>query len=454
MAKISGFVVSQDNQNVIEACLRSLRFADELIVLDRSSRDRTVEIARGIADQVVTVPRESILEQTRAAALEWCHHDIIVFLNGDECFSSEAVRWLDRELRASTQQILAIARCTNDLDRHHSEHVFSVRAFRRGAIDLRAGMGPTLPDGAVRVGPDGEVCYLTLTGENITALLAGYDALEANAGINTSKPSSLATPATLPRGSTELIVESDKHFWHRYTDTYLRAFAQIGAVSNVLEFGVHHGGSIRWLASCFAGAHLTGVDILPHQPIWPVGPTYSYWQVDQGDRAAVRAMLSEQPQLDLIIEDGSHVPQHQANCLIEAFGKLRPGGLYILEDIATSHPLQPAFAHFSLVDGKRVPNVLNVLLAIQHRRDIGRKLDPPFLQGLAHPDFFSAEEIAELDALADSIHLFKRTQLPLRCYACGGSDFNYVDWRCNCGAELYEPADSMAALIWRNGRAA
>jgi predicted O-methyltransferase YrrM len=251
------------------------------------------------------------------------------------------------------------------------------------------------------------------------------------------------------------ILQSDKFYWHRYIDTYLRAFAQLGEVRTLVEFGIFRGESTRWLAELFPNADIFAADILPQQPEWPCGPKIFYAQVDQGDRPLVRELLAaiETP-IDLIIEDGSHIPQHQAACLADGLARLRPGGLYIVEDMGTSHPAQQAFAHYSLREDRRQPNVLNVLLAIQHLKDIGRDISPEICAQLSAPDFFSIDEIAMLAASMGRVEIFKRTQLPLRCYVCGAVDFDYVEWRCRCGAELYEPADSMTALVWKRSSAA
>jgi hypothetical protein len=130
--------------------------------------------------------------------------------------------------------------------------------------------------------------------------------------------------------------------------------------------------------------------------------------------------------------------------------RLRPAGLFILEDIGTSHPLQSAFAHHSILDGRRVPNALNVLLAIQHLKDIGAPLDKRQTDHLSAPGLLNPRDIEQLFAATGRVEIFKRTQLPLQCYACGGSEFDYVLLLCGCGAELYHPADSMTALVWKH----
>lgn len=250
--------------------------------------------------------------------------------------------------------------------------------------------------------------------------------------------------------TTESIADSDKHFWHRYTETYRRAFAALGEVRRVIEFGVFHGASIRWLAECFPGAEIIGADILPVQSDWPQDARISYRQIDQADRGGVRKMLNRvEGDVDLVIDDGSHIPQHQASCLAEGMMRVRSAGLYILEDICTSHPSRTEFAHYSIVDGRAVPNALNVLLAIQHLRDIGRACDPGIATSLAAPGFLGQADVEALVATTGRVEIYKRTQLPLRCHACGGTDFDYVSWLCRCGVELYLPADSMTALVWK-----
>ncbi len=119
------------------------------------------------------------------------------------------------------------------------------------------------------------------------------------------------------------IIESDKHYWHRYTELYENAFRKLGEVARIVEFGVSHGASIRWLLEYFPSAQITGLDILPVQPDWPISERITYRQVDQGDRAAVRAALYQLAgPVDIIIEDGSHIPQHQATLLADCVALL------------------------------------------------------------------------------------------------------------------------------------
>ena len=92
--RVSGFVVAYNRASLIETCLRSIRFVDELIVIDKSSSDGTRAIAKRYADKIVTVPWSPTVEETRSTALALCHHDWVVHLDDDEMLSPEAIAFL------------------------------------------------------------------------------------------------------------------------------------------------------------------------------------------------------------------------------------------------------------------------------------------------------------------------------------------------------------------------
>ncbi len=55
-ASIAAVVITKDEERNIAACLDSLRWVDELIVVDAESRDRTVAVARRYTDRVFVRP--------------------------------------------------------------------------------------------------------------------------------------------------------------------------------------------------------------------------------------------------------------------------------------------------------------------------------------------------------------------------------------------------------------
>src|ERR1700742_2937356 len=92
--KLSAFVITHNRASLLESCLRAVSFADELIVVDKSSIDGSAEVAARHADRVEVVPWSPVVEDTRAFALSLCRHEWVLFLDDDEILSPEAGPYL------------------------------------------------------------------------------------------------------------------------------------------------------------------------------------------------------------------------------------------------------------------------------------------------------------------------------------------------------------------------
>ena len=87
MAKSSLSVVlaTRNEEANIEACLYSvMQIADEIIVVDESSTDKTREIAKKFAAKVYKVKHEPIFHKTKQKALDYAKGDWILQLDADE----------------------------------------------------------------------------------------------------------------------------------------------------------------------------------------------------------------------------------------------------------------------------------------------------------------------------------------------------------------------------------
>jgi len=223
-------------------------------------------------------------------------------------------------------------------------------------------------------------------------------------------------------------MQSDKQFWHGYIPFYETFF--VGRdITTIAEIGIFQGNSIRWLLERFPGASIDAGDILPMQDSWPINDLVTYYNMDQGNSDQLESFFNKE--YDLIIEDGSHYPEHQLLSLLVGLPKVNSNGIYIVEDIHTS------------LNGA---NALSTLLGIDHYRRIGQ---PVNLDAIAQGTTIDAETVSALDALIDSISIYKRTHLPNRCYNCGSTDYDYKSYRCICGTEIYKHQDSMSCVIIR-----
>jgi glycosyltransferase involved in cell wall biosynthesis len=81
--KISALVVCGNEEANIAACLESVRWCDEIVVVDSLSRDRTPEIARGYTDRVIQRPWAGMGPQ-KQFALEQATGDWVLNLDADE----------------------------------------------------------------------------------------------------------------------------------------------------------------------------------------------------------------------------------------------------------------------------------------------------------------------------------------------------------------------------------
>jgi hypothetical protein len=241
-----------------------------------------------------------------------------------------------------------------------------------------------------------------------------------------------------------LLIESDKQYWHRYIPVYVEELSRMKKCVRILEFGVFKGDSIKWLQSIYPLAQIYGCDILPVQPQWPLSGQIKYFQIDQGVPTSISSMfVMIGEDLDLIIEDGSHLPEHQKNCLVEGLRHLTPQGMYILEDIHTSHPGHPYYKKA----GTNYIGPLHLLLFIEHFKALGKYPDKRTLESISLNSLFKPEQVEYIFDKISQIRIYKRAILPIKCYACGSTEFDYNTLTCKCGIGLYSPVDSMTAII-------
>lgn len=132
--------------------------------------------------------------------------------------------------------------------------------------------------------------------------------------------------------------------WDHYFEIYHRHLQQFrGREVKILEIGIYSGGSLRmWKEYFGAGCRIYGVDIEPSCKIYE-DESISVFIGDQSDRNFWNRFLSEVGSVDVVIDDGSHVPSHQIASLEALLPHLSPGGVYICEDVHCSY--NPFFSY-------------------------------------------------------------------------------------------------------------
>lgn len=96
---LSAVVTTFDNAATLDACLASLAFADEVLVLDSGSQDATVEIALRHRARVLVEPFKGYGLQ-KQSAIDQAANDWIVLLDADEVLTPTAMAMIDVALHA------------------------------------------------------------------------------------------------------------------------------------------------------------------------------------------------------------------------------------------------------------------------------------------------------------------------------------------------------------------
>jgi glycosyltransferase involved in cell wall biosynthesis len=86
--KISAVVITKNEELNIKECLETLRWADEIIIIDSNSTDNTTEIAAKFTDKIFLIDSD-VFSEKRIMSFEKCSNDWILFLDADERLTPE-----------------------------------------------------------------------------------------------------------------------------------------------------------------------------------------------------------------------------------------------------------------------------------------------------------------------------------------------------------------------------
>lgn len=88
MNKISVIVITKDEEKNITECLKSVDWADEIIVVDAESTDKTIELAKKFTEKIYTRKWEGYVPQKKYA-LSLANNDWVLSLDADERITPE-----------------------------------------------------------------------------------------------------------------------------------------------------------------------------------------------------------------------------------------------------------------------------------------------------------------------------------------------------------------------------
>ena len=103
-ARISATIITYNEEKNIKDCLESVKWVDEIVVVDAFSTDRTFEICQQYTDKVIQHPWQGHVEQ-KQFALDNATGDWIIALDADERLSDEAREEIEEILEKGSPDI-------------------------------------------------------------------------------------------------------------------------------------------------------------------------------------------------------------------------------------------------------------------------------------------------------------------------------------------------------------
>jgi len=136
---------------------------------------------------------------------------------------------------------------------------------------------------------------------------------------------------------------TDKWGTHRYTQHYEHHFARFKTERfSLLEIGIggysrekQGGASLRMWKAFFPKAQIIGLDI--QDKSFVVEPRITVYRGSQTNEPLLRTIVSAARNLKIVVDDGSHRPEHIRRTFEILFPLLPVGALYAIEDTQTSY---------------------------------------------------------------------------------------------------------------------
>jgi hypothetical protein len=129
---------------------------------------------------------------------------------------------------------------------------------------------------------------------------------------------------------------------HRYARRYEQHFKDLRRTGfTLLEIGIdgnrleHGGGSLRRWKHFFPKAQIIGLDS-EDMSFFNEKRIFTY-QGSQADAYLLRSIAKKHPNLKIVVDDGSHRPEHIRATFAVLFPLLSEGGFYAIEDVQTSY---------------------------------------------------------------------------------------------------------------------
>jgi len=139
MGKLTALILTYNEEKNIRDCITSVKFADEIIIIDSGSTDRTIEIAEQLGAKCIVHPMDEGFAGQRNFALAQTTAEWVLFVDADERITPELAKEISTVVECNEQyayEILRINVVFGTIVGHggHSPD-YSLRLYPRTAIN-------------------------------------------------------------------------------------------------------------------------------------------------------------------------------------------------------------------------------------------------------------------------------------------------------------------------------
>jgi len=136
---ISAVVNTRNEENNIEECLKSLQFADEIIVVDMESSDKTKQIAQNYTDKIFDTEMVGFVEPARNFAISEATGKWVLIVDADERIPKTLAKRLIEITEKGNTDFVRIAR-KNLIFGQWIQHSrwwpdYNIRFFKKGSVE-------------------------------------------------------------------------------------------------------------------------------------------------------------------------------------------------------------------------------------------------------------------------------------------------------------------------------
>jgi predicted O-methyltransferase YrrM len=114
--------------------------------------------------------------------------------------------------------------------------------------------------------------------------------------------------------------------------------AVLTRTERMLEVGVDRGGSLQMWREYMPNATIVGLDINPEAARYDDAERDIHVRIgDQTDIRFLESVFDEFGSFDTVLDDGGHTPKQMIESFKYLFPRLKPGGVYLVEDVCANY---------------------------------------------------------------------------------------------------------------------